>query len=129
MSMVAEACATGKPVHMFDLDTGPDNKWPLLGALIGEVRERSWQRRLRALKFQPLVYRTAMVTGPQRLTRDVRIIQRALVAERRAVWLGQDFPNEPPPAPLDDVGRAADAVRALFATPKATCPATLRAVS
>jgi mitochondrial fission protein ELM1 len=129
MSMVAEACATGKPVHMFDLDTGPDNKWPLLGALIGEVRERSWQRRLRALKFQPLVYRTAMVTGPQRLTRDVRIIQRALVAERRAVWLGQDFPNEPPLAPLDDVGRAADAVRALFATPKATCPATLRAVS
>ena len=56
-----------------------------------------------------------MVTGPRRLTRDVRIIQRRLIAERRAVWLGQDFPPGPPPPPLDDVARAAARVKALFA--------------
>ena len=117
MSMLAEACSTRKPVFMFDLDTGPDNHWPLLAPLVGEVQQRSWGRRLRRLKFQPLVYRTAMVTGPKRLTRDVRIIQRALVAERRTVWLGQNFPQGPAPPPLDDVGRAAQAVRALFAEP------------
>jgi hypothetical protein len=55
------------------------------------------------------------VTGPMRLTRDVRIIQRQLIADRRAVWLGQDFPPGPPPPPLDDVGRAAARVKALLA--------------
>jgi len=117
MSMLAEACSTRKPVFMFDLDTGPDNHWPLLEPLIGEV-ERSWGRRLRRLKFQPLVYRTAMVTGPQRLTRDVRIIQRALIADGRTVWLGQPFPQGSALPPLDDVGRAAAAVRALFDEPR-----------
>jgi mitochondrial fission protein ELM1 len=114
MSMLAEACATRKPVHMFDLDTGPDAKWPLLADLLGEVQQRSWQRRLRRLKFQPLVYRIAMVTGPRRLTRDVRIIQQQLIAAGRAVWLGQSFPDGPPLPPLDDVARAVTAVKALF---------------
>lgn len=114
MSMLAEACSTCKPVHMFDLDTGPQLKWPLLEGLIGHVPVSSWSRRLRRLRFQPLVYRTAMVTGPRRLTRDTRIIQRRLIAARRAVWLGQDFPPGPPPPPLDDVARAAARVKALF---------------
>ena len=130
MSMLAEACATRKPVYMFDLDTGPDTRWPLLANLLGEAQHRSWGRRLRRLKFQPLVYRTAMVTGPRRLTRDVRIIQRALIAQGRAVWLGQRFPEGPPPPPLDDVARAAQAVRALFDEPQAQpADAALQAVS
>jgi mitochondrial fission protein ELM1 len=115
MSMLAEASSTLKPVHMFDLDTGPQLKWPLLASLIGEVPATSFARRLRRLRFQPLVYRTAMVTGPRRLTRDTRIIQRQLIAAKRAVWLGQDFPSGPPPAPLDDVERAVARVKALFA--------------
>jgi uncharacterized protein len=115
MSMLAEASSTLKPVHMFDLDTGPQLKWPLLARLIGEVPATSFARRLRRLRFQPLVYRTAMVTGPRRLTRDTRIIQRQLIAAKRAVWLGQDFPSGPPPAPLDDVERAVARVKALFA--------------
>jgi len=115
MSMLAEACSTCKPVHMFDLDTGPQLRWPLLERLIGEAPVSSWSRRLRRLRFQPLVYRTAMVTGPRRLTRDSRIIQRQLIAAGRAVWLGQDFPPGPPPPPLDDVARAAARVKALFA--------------
>jgi mitochondrial fission protein ELM1 len=114
MSMLAEACATRKPVHMFDLDTGPDTKWPLMAELLGEVQQRSWQRRLRRLRFQPLVYRIAMVTGPRRLTRDVRIIQQQLIADGRAVWLGQPFPDGQPPPPLDDVARAVRSVKALF---------------
>jgi hypothetical protein len=115
MSMLAEACSTRKPVHMFDLDTGPQLRWPLLASLLGEMPPTSLTRRLRRLRFQPLVYRTAMVTGPRRLTRDTRIIQRQLIAAGRAVWLGLDFPPGPPPPPLDDVERAAARVKALFA--------------
>jgi hypothetical protein len=84
---------------------------------------------LRRLKFQPLVYRTAMVTGPQRLTRDVRIIQRALIAQRRAVWLGQEYPEGPSLPPVDDVGRAAQAVRALFGEPEKPAHAALQAAA
>ena len=50
MSMLAEACATRKPVYMFDLDTGPDTRWPLLADLLGEAQQRSWGRRLRRLE-------------------------------------------------------------------------------
>jgi hypothetical protein len=113
MSMLTEACATRKPVYMFDLHTGPENRWGLLESLIGRVDTSRW-RRLRRLRFQPLVFRIAFAIGPTRMTRDVRIIQRQLVAQGRAVWLGERFPDGPPPPPLDDVSRAVARVRALF---------------
>ena len=113
MSMLTEACATRKPVYMFDLHTGPENRWALLESLIGKVDTSRW-RRLRRLRFQPLVFRLAFALGPTRMTRDVRIIQRQLVAQRRAVWLGEAFPDGHPPPPLDDVARAVARVRALF---------------
>jgi uncharacterized protein len=113
MSMLTEACATLKPVYMFDLHTGPENRWGLLESLTGKVDTSRW-RRLRRLRFQPLVFRLAFRFGPTRMTRDVRIIQRELVAQGRAVWLGETFPQSPPPPPLDDVQRAVARVRALF---------------
>jgi hypothetical protein len=113
MSMLTEACATRKPVYMFDLHTGPENRWGLLESLIGRVNTSRW-RRLRRLRFQPLVFRIAFAIGPTRMTRDVRIIQRQLVAQRRAVWLGEAFPEGLPPPPLDDVTRAVARVKALF---------------
>jgi mitochondrial fission protein ELM1 len=119
MSMLAEACWTLKPVHMFDLHTGAENQWSLMGDLLGQPLVRSFGRRLRRYKFQPLVYRTAMRIGPTRLTRDVRIIQRRFIDEGRAVWLGQPFPENTPRAPLDDLERAVARVRALFDPPEA----------
>jgi mitochondrial fission protein ELM1 len=113
MSMLTEACATSKPVYMFDLHTGPENRWGLLESLIGKVDTSPW-RRLRRLRLQPLVFRIAMAIGPTRMTRDVRIIHRDLVAQGRAVWLGEQFPEGPPPPQLDDVQRAVARVKALF---------------
>jgi uncharacterized protein len=113
MSMLTEACATLKPVHMFDLHTGPENRWRLLEGLIGKL-DTSWWRRLRRLRLQPLVFRIAFAIGPTRMTRDVRIIHRQLQAQRRAVWLGEPFPKGLPPARLEDVPRAVARVKALF---------------
>jgi hypothetical protein len=114
MSMLTEACSTGKPVHMFDLDTGPGLKWSLLEPLLGEVPRPSRARRLRMLRYQPLVHRIAMITGPKRLTRDMRAIQDRLIEAGRAVWLGQEFPPGLPLPPLDDLERAIERVKALF---------------
>jgi hypothetical protein len=113
MSMLTEACATLKPVYMFDLHTGPENRWRLLESLIGKV-DPSWWRRIRPLRLQPLLFRLAFKIGPTRMTRDVRIIHRQLQAQGRAVWLGETFPEGPPPPPLDDVQRAVVRVKALF---------------
>jgi mitochondrial fission protein ELM1 len=117
MSMLTEACATRKPVYMFDLDTGPELKWPLLEPLIGRVPTPSWTRRLRRLRYQPLVHRIGTATGPRRLTRDVRTIQDRLIAAGRAVWLGQEFPPGRQPPPLDDLERAVARVKGLFEAP------------
>lgn len=118
MSMLTEACATRKPVYMFDLHTGPENRWGLLESLIGPVDTSRW-RRLRRLRLQPVVFRIAFAIGPARMTRDVRIIHRALIDAGRAAWLGEPFPPGPPPPPLEDVARAVAQIKAMFAEPGA----------
>ena len=125
MSMLTEACATRKPVYMFDLHTGPENRWRLLESLIGPVDTSRW-RRLRRQRLQTLVFRIAFKFGPTRMTRDVRIIQRQLIAQKRAVWLGETFPDGPPPPPLDDVPRAVARVKALFEQAAPTAEASAR---
>ena len=111
--MLTEACATLKPVYMFDLHTGPENCWWLLESLIGKV-DTSWWRRIRRLRLQPLVFRIAFVIGPTRMTRDVRIIHRQLQAQGRAGLAGGAVPERAAAAPLDDVPRAVARVKALF---------------
>ena len=59
------------------------------------------------------VYRATMKLGPQRLTRDIRIVQQLLIDTERAVWLGDGIP-EKMPRPLEDMPRAVTRVRALF---------------
>ncbi|HET6467612.1 MAG TPA: mitochondrial fission ELM1 family protein [Geminicoccaceae bacterium] len=114
MSMLAEACSTRKPVHIFDLARGPGSHRPPLPA-DGSVLPIRWWERWRDFRLQPIVYRVSIHTGPRRLTRDVGIIHRRQVAAGRAVWLGQPWPEGPPAPPRRDVERAVARVKALFA--------------
>lgn len=97
ISMLTEACATGKPVYMFDADRTPGP------ADVG-----------RDFRFSGLLYRWLMRWGPKRLSRDIELVHRLLHEDGHAVWLGETFPARTPP-PLRDLERALARVRGLFA--------------
>ncbi len=113
MSMLAEACSTGKPVFVFDLARGRGSRRPPLPA-DGRIRKRSLWERLADWHPRPVIYRLGMQLGPRRLTRDVSLIHRRQVELGRAVWLGDPWPEGQTPPPPRDLERAVAAVRALF---------------
>ena len=108
ISMMTEACATGRPVYLFDTGIGRTSMHERASAEHEPLRERVSRAHLKAF-----VYRQTMIYGPTRWTRDIRIIQRRLVESGRAVWLGEGEPRGAPP-PLEDVPRAVARVRSLF---------------
>ena len=109
VSMLSEACATGKPLYLFDLGTGRHSMRAggATGADAGpdpggnDVRLSGW------------LYRALMRWGWQRLSRDITLVHRQLVASGRAVWLGDPEPRRQGDA-QGDVERAVARVRALF---------------
>lgn len=117
MSMLTEACATGKPVHIFDLGVGRHAMRPetvaAAEAAAAEAAERG-SSRIEAVHIKSFFYRLMMRLGPQRLSRDIRIIHRYLVETGQAVWLGDAFEPGRPRLAVDCLGRAVGRVRALF---------------
>ncbi len=112
VSMMAEACSTGRPVYLYDTGEGVNSMrfyWERGEKMPGR---RGW-RRFHRYTMKAFVYRQSMKWGPTRWTRDIRIVQRGLVDSGRAVWLGDGVPKAEAP-PLRDVERAVDGVRALF---------------
>lgn len=113
MSMLAEACSTGKPVFIFDLLRGPRSRRPPVPR-DAAIRGRSLLERLADFHPRPVIYRIGMAIGPRRLTRDVTLIHARQVEVGRAVWLGEPWPDDRNPPPMRDLERAVAAVRALF---------------
>ena len=117
MSMVSEALATGKRVHLFDFGQG----WTSMRAPLAMRGEepvagpglRAW---LSDFHLQARLYRWLLRLAPSRVTRDIRLVHQQLVDSGRAGWLGEPNVDEPPPPP-DDVGRAVARVRKLMARP------------
>lgn len=110
VSMMTEACATGRPVYFYDTGEG---KTSMREPPAPPTTPDTIWRNLSPAYLKAFVYRQTMKLGPTRLTRDIRIVQRKLVESGRAAWLGEGEPSPNPP-PLDDVARAAERVRALF---------------
>jgi mitochondrial fission protein ELM1 len=106
MSMVAEACATGKPVYFFDLGYG----WTRMRASGASPVERTGP-----MPFQPkrLLHWLLFHGLPRRIRRDMRNMLRPLVSSGRAAWLGD---NHAPgrPAVSGDLARAATRVKQVF---------------
>jgi mitochondrial fission protein ELM1 len=110
--MLAEACATGKPVHMFDLLQ--DDPPPPGETLAGKLR-RLWGRSNLG-RLQAFLYRAVFWGGwmPRYLVRDVRVVHDELLASGRVVWLGCPFPTGIAPPPNEMI-RTVACVRALLA--------------
>lgn len=114
VSMMTEACVTGRPVYLYDTGEGmtsmKHNPW-----LDGETGTEAGDPKLGLSRWhlKAHIYRLTMRMGPQRLTRDIRIVQQLLIDTKRAVWLGDGHPDAEP-EPLRDMDRAVAAVKALF---------------
>ena len=100
ISMLGEACTTGKPLYMAELG---GYGYPMRPECNTEVDFR----------LIGLTYSWIMRFGPLRLSRDIRLVHRQLLSEGRAVWLGQ--PAKPVSGDgSSDLHRAVQRVRALF---------------
>ncbi len=95
IAMLSEAVATGKPVHIFDLDLERYDQAP-------------------DLTLKSALYRALMRAGPQRLSRDISIVHERLVGQGRAVWLGERWKGASA-APEDAMLRAVERVKQLAA--------------
>jgi mitochondrial fission protein ELM1 len=96
IAMLSEACGTGKPVDMFDLG----------GMCEGVDHPRDF-------RLGGMLYRALLNWGWKRLTRDISLVHKELVASGRAAWLGEER------RPLrgqdsTDIARAVRAVKGLF---------------
>lgn len=111
MSMLTEACWTRKPVHIFDLGEGRNAMRPDVRRAAEAADGRSWM--LEPTHVRAFLYRQLMRFGPERLSRDIRIIHQNLVDEGRAVWLGDPFPADTALPPMRCLERAVGAVRRL----------------
>lgn len=98
IAMLSEACATRKPVSVYDLGH----------ATLAMRHQRGQPEKLRDwlcqddFRLTAFTYWLLMKIGPRRLSRELRIVYERLLSEGRIAW----FP-EPPPAgpvaPLADV--------------------------
>lgn len=107
-SMLAEACATRKPVYMFDL--GKDSPAPEDWA--GKFVQ--WCGRCNIDRMKALLYRRIMLGfAPRRITRDITLVHKLLISSGRAVWLGDSFPPSKL-RPPDELASTVARVKALF---------------
>ncbi len=97
VAMLSEACATGKPVQMFDL---------------GGMREGV--RVTRDFRLGGSLYALLLRWAWQPLTRDLTPVHSALRASGQAFWLGESIAQPPPPPEKTDLDRAVEAVKNLL---------------
>lgn len=112
MSMVAEACATGKPVQIFDMGEG----WTRMRSADVAPGVPASVNLAERLRPKRLLHWLLAHWLPRRIRRDIRNILRPLVAQGQASWLGDDLPAAGAPSSTD-LPRAVARAKALFKKP------------
>jgi uncharacterized protein len=112
ISMIAEACATGKPVQLFDFGVGP---LAMRGeSAPGPVPPESGSDRA-GHRLRAALYALYMRLPRWRLnrTRDLRVVHRALLATGRVGWFGEPLPAAGVRLAGDETTRTANRVHGL----------------
>lgn len=107
ISMLSEAYATGKPVHMFDTGAGTLGMRHDMAAAAGDAAAQALARQDRDrpdMAPGALAYRALMRWGWRHLTRDISQMHLRLVRSGRMVWLGDPPPRQT--VPSSDLQRA-----------------------
>jgi hypothetical protein len=125
ISMIAEACATGKPTFLFDIEDGPRS-------MRAEEMQAPPGARLppphwKGADLSSTLWRIGLKFGPDWWTRDIRIVHRALTRSGRVAWLGEPPPRLEAADPMQDMRRAVARVRSLLDLPESD--ATVSALS
>lgn len=111
-SMLAEASSTGKPVYIFGFGRGAFAMCPEERRFGAPPLDHLclW----RPGRWKAFISRLALTFGPKRLTRDIRRLQAALIADGRATWLGRPLSSGGSGESAGSLQRASERVRALF---------------
>lgn len=115
LSMLAEACSMGRPVHIFEFGGGPA---AMHGPRSADPRIRQWWRwsQLKDQGILGLPYAFAIGCPAWRLnrSRDIRLAQDRAIGSGLARWLGGNVGPEVRPAPPEDLALAVDCIRRLM---------------
>jgi uncharacterized protein len=103
ISMLSEAAATGKPVMLFDTESGPY-----------AMRQNSAKIGWRGGNLGTTAFRLAMRLAPPSWSRDLRIVHNQLINSERASWSDSQLQPSNQLSPQTDLARATTRVRALF---------------
>jgi len=113
-AMLAETCATCKPVYAFDLGEGVDAMESMSQQNRGSLGSVPLHRQGMDFRLGGYLYWQLMRMGPLRLSRDLGLFHRGLIESGRAVWLGENFSKDTNLHPPDDLSKAVRRVEALF---------------
>lgn len=107
ISMIAEACATGKPVHLFDFGAGGalamrEGAASAAGSPLGRAAAWLYARFLE------------LPRGRLNRARDLRVVHRTLLAAGRVSWLGEPPALAPLPSAGNELTRTVNRVRDLL---------------
>lgn len=108
ISMIAEACATGKPVQMFDFGAG---SLPMRDAADAPADESSLGSRIRGWLYAAY---SRLPRGRLNRSRDLRIVHRALLATGRVGWLGDELSSKSMRQVGDEMTRSLNRLRGLL---------------
>ncbi len=106
ISMLADACFTGRPVHIFSLRSA-----------LPEGEGEPWFARCQrgVLSSRAIQDRIARLITPARMHRDLESLHRHLIKSGSAVWLGQKAEKSHRPLSMrQDLKRTSSAVKSLM---------------
>ncbi|MEE9412802.1 MAG: mitochondrial fission ELM1 family protein [Methylococcales bacterium] len=113
VSMLTEACVTGKPVYIYDFGEGSDSMQHGDGSPGKEIWKAFLVHQGKD-RWRILIHKLAMRFSSKRMQRNISEIHTYLVSSGRAVWLGQSFQENNNRQLIDSVDKTVARINSQF---------------